>query len=159
MAGAKINHNRITRNLTTLLWNGLQNQACEPFSSDMLVRTADDRYRYPDIVVTCDNDSADDAYLCKTPILIMEVLSHSTRRIDKTEKRAEYIAMPSVQEYVLIEQDFAEVQIQRRSTQWQAEYFYLGQDIRLESIEMTLSVEAIYQRVNNADVKTYMANR
>ncbi len=158
MAGAKINHNRITRNVSALLWNELQDQPCEPFSSDMLVKTAKDRYRYPDIVVTCDHDTSDDAYVRETPILIMEVLSHSTRRKDKTEKRAEYIALASLQEYVLIEQDFVEVQIQRRSTQWQAEYFYLGEAITLESINMTLNVADIYQRVDNADMNSYLAS-
>lgn len=158
MAGAKINHNRITRNMSALLWNALQDQPCEPFSSDMLIKTAKDRYRYPDIVVTCNDDTSDDAYVRETPLLIMEVLSRSTRRKDKTEKRAEYIALASLQEYVLIEQDFVEVQIQRRSTQWQAEYFYLGQTMTLASINVTISVADIYQRVDNQDMKAYLAS-
>ena len=157
MAGAKINHNRITRNMSALLWNALQDQPCEPFS-DMLIKTAKDRYRYPDIVVTCNDDTSDDAYVRETPLLIMEVLSRSTRRKDKTEKRAEYIALASLQEYVLIEQDFVEVQIQRRSTQWQAEYFYLGQTMTLASINVTISVADIYQRVDNQDMKAYLAS-
>lgn len=158
MAGAKVNHNRITRNVSALLWNALQDQPCEPFSSDMLVKTANDRYRYPDIVVACDDDTSNDDYVRETPLLIMEVLSRSTRRKDKTEKRAEYIALDSLQEYVLIEQDFVEVQIQRRSNQWQAEYFYLGQTITLESINVTISVADIYQRVDNKDMQAYRAS-
>jgi Uma2 family endonuclease len=156
MAGAKINHNWITRNLSSMLWSTLQDQPCEPFSSDMLLKTSDEKYRYPDLFVACDDDSSDDDYVREQPILIVEVLSTSTRRRDKTEKREEYIALPSLQEYVLIEQDFAEVQIQRRTNHWQTEYFYLGDEIHFQSINTTVSIADIYQRVDNDDVKCYL---
>lgn len=159
MAGAKANHNRITRNLSALLWNTLADQPCEPFSSDMLLKTAENQYRYPDIMVVCDEEDRDDEYVRNHPILIVEVLSSSTRRQDKTEKRSEYIALPSLQEYILIEQDIAEIEIQRRRNQWQPEYFYLGQDILLESVGVTVSVEEVYQRVDNRDVRTYLGNK
>lgn len=159
MAGAKANHNRITRNLTSLLWTALADKPCEPFSSDMLLKTAENKYRYPDIMVVCDEDEENDDYVRGNPTLIVEVLSKSTRRQDKTEKRNEYIALPKLQEYVLIEQDIAEIEVQRRSSQWQSEYFYLGQDIALESVGVTVSVEEIYQRVDNSDVATYLKNK
>nr|CAA6816537.1 MAG: Unknown protein [uncultured Thiotrichaceae bacterium] len=159
MAGAKTNHNRITRNLTSLLWSALADKPCEPFSSDMLLKTAEDKYRYPDVIVVCDEDEADNDYVQDKPVLIVEVLSKSTRRQDKTEKRNEYIALPCLQEYILIEQDIAEVEIQRRKNHWQPEYFYLGQDILLESVGVTVSVEEIYQRVDNGDVKAYLEKK
>lgn len=159
MAGAKVNHNRITRNFTSLLWSALADKPSEPFSSDMLLETAKNRYRYPDIMVVCDEDETGDDRVRNNPALIVEVLSKSTRRLDKTEKRSEYIALPSLQEYILIEQDIAEVEIQRRSNQWQSEYFYLGQDIVLESVGVTVSVETIYQRVDNGDVVAYLKNK
>jgi len=95
-------------------------------------------------------------YVREGPVLIVEVLSRSTRRFDKTEKRAEYLTLPSLQEYILIEQDFAEVEVQRRSNQWRSEYYYLGQDIHFESVDVTVSVEAIYQRVDNKDVEVFL---
>ncbi|PID34460.1 MAG: hypothetical protein CR976_00145 [Thiotrichales bacterium] len=159
MAGAKANHNRITRNLSALLWNALADQPCEPFSSDMLLKTAENQYRYPDIMVICDEGSDGDEYVRDNPVLIVEVLSSSTRRQDKTEKRNEYIALPSLQEYLLIEQDIAEIEIQRRRNQWQPEYFYLGQDIVLESVGVTVSVEDAYRRVDNKDMKTYLSTK
>jgi len=159
MAGAKANHNRITRNLSALLWNTLADKPCEPFSSDMLLQTAENQYRYPDVMVVCDTDEANDDYVRGNPTLIVEVLSKSTRRLDKTEKRNEYIALPSLQEYILIEQDIAEIEVQRRSNQWQSEYFYLGQDILLESVGVTVSVEEIYQRVDNGDMESYLKKK
>ena len=152
MAGAKINHNRITRNFSNLLWNALKGQPCEPFTSDMLIKTANDRFRYPDVVVVCNDDPSQDDYVRERPILVVEVISESTRRTDKTDKRLEYIALPSLLEYVLVEQDIAEVTVYRRSAGWQPSYYYLGQDVTLESIHATLKVEDIYERVENGDL-------
>ena len=137
MAGAKINHNRITRNLANLFWSALQDQPCEPFVSDMLIKTAHDRFRYPDVVVVCNDDPSQDDYVREHPILVVEVIAESTRRTDKTDKRLEYIALPSLLEYVLVEQPF---------------YYYLGQEVMLESINTMLKVEDIYERVENGEL-------
>lgn len=64
IAGAKINHNRITRNFSNLLWNALKDQPCEPFVSGMLVKTAHDRFRYPDVVVVCNDDPSHKMTMC-----------------------------------------------------------------------------------------------
>lgn len=159
MAGASLSHNRITRNLSALLWNALREQPCEPLtSSDMLVKTAHDRFRYPDLMVTCNDDPSTDKYVRETPVLIVEVISESTRRTDKTDKRLEYFALPSVLEYMLIEQDIAEVTVYRRSASWQPFYYYLGQEILLESIGgVVVRVEDIYERVENSAMLQWLA--
>ena len=156
MAGASLWHNLLTGNLYGLLWNQLRDKPCFPLTGDMLLKTTNDRYRYPDLQIVCDDDTSQDKYVRENPILIVEVLSRSTRRVDKTEKRAEYLAIASVQEYVLIEQDVAEIEIQRRRSNWQPEYYYLGQDITFESVGITVSVSDIYQRVDNEDVVSYL---
>lgn len=156
MAGASRSHNLICTNVSALLWNQLQGKPCYPMTADMLVKTNDSKFRYPDVQVVCDNDASDDEYVRESPILIVEVLSRSTRRLDKTEKRAEYLALPSLLEYVLIEQDVAEIEVQRRSNDWRSEYFYLGQDVWFESVDVTVSVEDIYQRVDNKDVEAFL---
>lgn len=156
MTGASVRHNLIAGNMYALLWNHLRDAACFPLTSDMLLKTSKSKFRYPDLMVVCEGDSSDDDYIREQPVLVVEVLSRSTRRRDKTEKRAEYLALPSVQEYVLIEQEYAEVEVQRRRNQWQAEYFYLGQELILESVNISLSIEELYRRVDNADVKAYL---
>jgi Uma2 family endonuclease len=156
MAGAKVNHNRIVRNLSAYLWNHLRDQPCEPLSGDMLVKTLGKRFRYPDVVVICENDPSEDERVRENPILIVEVLSKSTRKKDKGEKRLEYLAIPSLLEYVLIEQDFAEVEVQRRSAGWQSSYYFLGDEVVLESVNVTLPVEAIYERVKNDDMRAWL---
>lgn len=105
-AGASANHNRIAGNLYASIWNHQRGKPCKPcfpMTSDMLIKTAPQRFRYPDLMVVCNDDPSQDAYVRESPILIVEVLSGSTHRKDKTEKRAEYLALPSLLEYVLIE--------------------------------------------------------
>ncbi len=157
MAGASANHNRIAGNLYALIWNHQRGKPCEPMTGDMLVKTATRRFRYPDLMVVCDNDPSSDTYVRENPILIVEVLSSSTHRKDKTEKRTEYLALPSLLEYVLIEQDIAEVVVQRRSEAWRSSYYYPGSEVTLESIGLTIPVEAIYERVENGDMQTFRA--
>lgn len=157
MAGASTNHNRITSNLAGLIWAHLRGKPCEPMLSDMLLKTSPTRFRYPDLMVVCQDDPSDDAYVRESPILIVEVLSPATYRLDKTTKRAEYLALPSLQEYVLIAQDVAEVVVERRSAAWRATYYYLGDTFTLESIGLTLAVADIYERVDNADVRAFRA--
>lgn len=159
MAGAKVNHNRIVRNMSSLLWNHLRNQPCEPLSGDMLVKTLGKRFRYPDVVVVCEDDPSEDERVRESPILIIEVLSKSTRKKDKGEKRLEYLAIPSLLEYVLIEQDFAEVEVQRRRLGWQPAYYFLGDEVVLESVNASLPVEAIYERVRNDDVQAWLEQK
>jgi Uma2 family endonuclease len=159
MAGAKLNHNRIVRNVSALLWQSLQATPCEPLSGDMLLEVSKTQYRYPDVMVICDDDSSNNDYIRKNPLIIIEVLSKSTRKKDKTEKRKEYLSLPSLQEYVLIEQDYAEIDVQRRSDNWQSAYYFLGDEITFESIDVTLSVEDIYQRVDNHDVQNFLKQK
>lgn len=155
MVGASANHNRIAGNLYVLIWNHQHGKPCEPMTSDRLVKTATQRFRYPDLMVVCNDDPSQDTYVRESPILIVEVLSGSTHRKDKTKKRAEYLALPSLLEYVLIEQDIAEVVVQRWSEAWRSSYYYPGSSVMLESIGLTLAVEAIYERVDNQDMRVF----
>lgn len=159
MAGASVNHNQITANVLTELRMHFKQTGvdCRPFSSDLLVRTGKDRYRYPDVVVVCDEQFLDD-YSTESPVLIVEVLSKATRQRDRQVKRLEYLQLPSLQEYMLIEQDTVEVEVFRRSDSWRPSYYYWGDMVVLESVGLSLSVESIYERVRNEDVSRLLAD-
>lgn len=157
MAGASMNHNRITSNLVRLLGNHLVGQPCEVFNSDMLLQTSATRYRYPDVMVSCQTEAENQLLLSK-PVLIVEVMSHSTRKADKEIKRLEYLQLPTLLEYVLIEQDFVEIEVLRRSQNWQPSYYYLGDTVSFESMALSLPVLEIYQRVINQDMENYISH-
>lgn len=154
MAGASKNHQRIAVNISRLLGNFLINSPCEPFSSDIKVKVGGNFF-YPDAMVVC-NDQTENDYYTETPTVLVEVLSKSTRRIDETIKRVAYQSIPTLQEYLLIEQDFVDIEVCRRNEGWLPKHYFLGDQFTLESIGLSLSVEEIYHRVNNDDMMTYL---
>lgn len=154
MAGASRNHNLLVGNLVRISGNHLQASPCSTFSSDLKVK-ADGNFFYPDVMIVCDDEQGDDYYTDK-PTIIVEVLSKATRRIDKSIKLMAYKALPSLLEYVLIEQDCVDVEVFRRSANWHSEHYFLGDDLALESIGLTIAVSDIYHRVNNEDMRDFL---
>jgi Uma2 family endonuclease len=157
MAGASANHERISGNIYRKFGNHLENKPCEPFGSDMKLRI-NSNFFYPDVMVDCRFDNSE-PYFTQTPIIIVEVLSKSTRKKDTTLKLLSYINISSLKEYVLIEQDFVDIQVFRRSEGWIPSHYFLGDEVTFESIGLTLSVEDIYHRVQNDDMVEFLANK
>ncbi|MGZ5044926.1 MAG: Uma2 family endonuclease [Methylobacter sp.] len=157
MAGASANHERISGNVYRKFGNHLENMPCEPFGSDMKVR-AGSNFFYPDVIVDCQFDEAQ-PYFTETPMIIVEVLSRSTRRTDETVKLMSYINIPTLLEYVLIQQDFVDIQVIRRSEGWLPKHYFLGDEITFEAIDLTLPVEDIYHRVQNDDMAEFLRNK
>jgi len=153
MAGAKHNHNFISGNIYRKFGNHLEGTPCATFMADTKVRLGKD-YVYPDVLVDCGKMSGDD-YFSTSPVIIVEVLSKSTRKMDATAKLVRYINLPSLQEYAMIEQDFVSVELLRRNSHWRPNYFFLGDAVTFESIGLTLTVEEIYDRVDNQDMNEF----
>jgi Uma2 family endonuclease len=149
MTGASKNHGRISVNLLIKFSNHLGDSPCESFINDMKVKV-DSKYFYPDVIVACD-DNEDNEYFTESVIIIVEVLSKSTRQYDKTQKNLYYQTIPSLQEYILIEQDFVDVEVCRRENNWFSEHYYLGDDVQFNAIDLSVAVEDIYHRVFNRE--------
>jgi Uma2 family endonuclease len=154
MAGASKNHQRIIMNVGSIFRGHLRNTPCDTFSSDIKIRVGDLAFFYPDIIVACE-DNTDNDYYTDSPLIIVEVLSKSTRRKDETTKRRLYQTLPSLQEYVLIEQDIVDIEICRRSEGWQPEHYFMGDEVTFAAIDLTLLVNEIYERVINDDVNSF----
>ena len=134
MAGASRNHQRIITNMVRNFSEHLKNTPCDTYASDIKVRIGDLAFFYPDVIVTCDDDT-DNSYYTEQPTIIVEVLSKSTRRKDETTKRRLYQSLPSLQEYVLIEQDIVDVEVCRRSAGWVSEHYFMGDDFTFAAID------------------------
>ncbi|MFT4927426.1 MAG: Uma2 family endonuclease [Phenylobacterium sp.] len=163
MAGATPNHGRITGNVFGEFRTHLKGHPCEPFASDMKVKTSTGSYRYPDVMVVHkalgDNNFIDNGYVSQTPVIIVEVLSRTTRKIDERDKLMEYINIATLKEYVIIEQDVVDVTVYRKSDDWRCQHYFLGDDIHFESIDCRLAVEEIYHRVDNQDMNEFLAGK
>ena len=155
MAGASINHNRIANNIAGELRQLLKKLPCDVLTADFKVNINHRKFFYPDVVVICIHNNADEYYTEK-PILIVEVLSDSTQRKDRTLKRLAYQALPSLQEYVLIEQDFLDVEVSKRSALWDSHHYFLGDEVYFESLDLKLPIAEIYHRVDNEELREFL---
>jgi len=157
MTGGSLNHERIAGNVFAELRNFLRGKPCEAFGSNVKIKT-DRHVFYPDAMVVC-NPHYPSEYYTDSPVLVVEVLSKSTRRLDETVKRRVYQSIPTLLEYVLIEQDIVDVEVCRRSEGWVSSHYFLGDEVPFESVGLTLSVADIYARVDNDDIKTFIVEQ
>ena len=149
MAGSTDTHGLIAGNIFAAVHGHLP-ASCQAFMSDMKLRIRLDRAEYvyyPDLLVSC--APADRARLWREqPILLVEVLSPSTARVDEGEKLDHYKRIASLEEYVIIAQDTMRVEIFRRANGWSPEFFYADDTVTFTSIDLSLPVSQIYRRVD-----------
>jgi Uma2 family endonuclease len=144
MTGASIAHVKITMNLAFSLRQALRGTGCRPLSSDAKV-IAGGSVRYPDIAVTC-RPMADRDDVIPEPILIIEVLSPSTERIDRGRKKLDYFATDSVRQYAIVEQDERLVDLYTRTeVGWVNEVITGDAALKLSCIAIELSLDTIYE--------------
>lgn len=155
MAGTSRNHEKIIGNLYTQFLSHLRDMPCDVFSSNIKVYVSETKFFYPDLMVVCSDESGD-AYYTEKPVLIIEVLSKSTRRNDHTTKRFAYRQIETLQEYVLIEQDFVEVEVSRRSLGWDSHHYFLDDEVFFKSLDLKVPVAEIYRRVDNEDMREFL---
>ena len=151
MAGASEPHNIIAMNLYAGLHRRLRGKSCQPFGSDMKVRLLpldSTYYYYPDAMIACDPADSGHGWR-ERPSALFEIISEDTRRIDEREKRLAYLQLASLQAYVRIEQDRAEVVIERRTPEgWRSERLSgLESVVRLPALEIELPLAELYERV------------
>ena len=149
MADTSDNHNRIVTEFLTQLSLHLRDSKFEPFAADIKVQVTKNVYYYPDILVSCE-EAPENPYFRNQPILIIEVTSPSTEHIDRREKLLFYQQMPSVQEYVVVDQHTMNVEVHRRQPNggWITYYFNEASDIIvLTSVELSIPLPDLYRRV------------
>src|SRR5260370_35834992 len=112
VAGGSPKHVLIAHNLHGLLHYHLHGTPCAAYTSDMRVQVGIDRYYYPDVTVSCDENEAENAL--NSPRVVFEVLSPSTEVIDRTEKLEAYRELLSVEDYVPVSSSRQMVEFQHR---------------------------------------------
>jgi Uma2 family endonuclease len=149
MAGGTPEHARLQARMAGELARLLAGRPCEAYSSDLRVRVVEtDFSTYPDLTVVCGQleTAADDADAAVNPVLLVEVLSDSTEASDRGEKFAHYRRLPRLREYVLVSQRAHRIEVFRRAAGRSWEYIERGpgETVRLESIDVEISVDAVY---------------
>lgn len=150
MSGASRRHNLIVGNLLRRALNASAEQKhCQVFGSDMRVQVdARNSYYYPDVSACCDPDDRDELYVT-SPCLIIEVLSPSTASIDRREKRASYATLPSLRDYIIVDQDRLRVELYRRESHGWGGYILNQPDdlVELSCLNLRLTLSEIYEGV------------
>lgn len=151
MAGARNAHNRVATNTLVALGRRLLGKPCQPFNSDTKIRVrlpTQIRFYYPDGSVVCRPNPPEESFQDEA-VVIFEVLSRRTRRIDEGEKRDAYLTIPSLAAYLLIEQESAAVVVHRRTEHGFAREVYEGLEavIPLPEIDAELPLAEVYAGV------------
>lgn len=155
MAGATNQHNTIALNSQACLLGQLRGKPCQPFNGDTKVRIEFPdhiRFYYPDAMVVCHPNPATDHYQ-NQPVVIIEVLSDSTRRTDLGEKRDAYLTIQTLQVLLFVEPGAPAVTVHRRKSEggFALEYHSgLDATIPLPEIEAALPLAELYERVEFA---------
>ncbi len=146
MTGGTRNHHTIALNVATALKIHLRGSGCRVFMEGMKLRIEDSNsFYYPDIVVTCDDrDRPNNEQFINHPSLIIEVLSPSTARFDRTEKFADYRTISSLTEYVLVSTDRQAVEVFQRSDRGVWQLATPGDLVPLISVNTAIAIAEIY---------------
>lgn len=161
MAGASEPHNTICFNLSGGLYSQLRNRECRAYTSDMKIKTQRTirkkaLYTYPDLSVVCGEAQfeTEKRTTLLNPTVLIEVLSPSTEGYDRGGKFELYRTIFSLQEYVVIAQDrvYVEHHIRQADGKWlMTEYETITDEIHLPSIDCTLLLEDVYEKVDLLD--------
>ena len=151
MVGATNAHNTISTNATGLLHSQLRGKKCRTFNSDTKVRvcqTRGTRFYYPDAMVVCQFNAANETFQ-DCPVVIVEVISPSTRRTDENEKRDAYFSIDSLCVYLRLETSSATAAVDRRTDDGFIKEHYVGRDavIPLPEIDCEVSLAELYDGV------------
>ncbi len=153
MAGGSGRHASITANMIGELRSAVQNKGYRAFSSDLLIRIPADRSLcLPDASVICGAPAYEPPKdnIATNPTLIVEVLSDDTESYCRGGKFKKYRTIPTLQEYVLVDQHKYEVEVWFRhpSGHWQIQIFNdLTQSVSLQSIGVHIPMAEIYRDV------------
>ena len=144
MNGGTAGHNTIQGNLQLAIRSRLRGGSCRPFGPDMQVPTGNGRYRYPDMLITC-VPVAHGARQAPEPVVVFEILSDSTARTDRTTKLLEYRSIPTLQRYVMLEQDQAAATVITRTDHgWAMDVLRAEDTLAMPEIGIELPIAELY---------------
>ncbi len=154
MAGASVHHNLIASNVITSLNTALRDSECFVFPGDMKVQIdAAMHYAYPDVSLVCGQiefaENRND--IITNPLVIIEVLSDSTKDYDRGSKFKAYRGIASLRDYILIDQYVYSVEyfFRNKAGKWELnEFEKLSDALAIGSVGVELPLENIYYRVN-----------
>jgi len=153
MTGGTAAHETIGGNVLIALDSRLRGGRCRVFGPTLKIEVVG-RIRYPDAFVVCAPVPPRETVV-RDPIVVFEVLSESTSRTDRIEKLREYGATPSIQRYVILEQDaMAAMVFVRKGTDLVAETVTGSDTLTMPEIGLAVPLAEFYVGVELSDAVT-----
>jgi Uma2 family endonuclease len=152
MSGGTFNHQTIIGNIHSVLRGHVRGSGCRAFISGTMVRVdATNSIYYPDVVVGCGNYKGDQITL-NDPVLLVEVLSRSTAKIDRREKYYAYKHIPTLKEYLIVDQRRRRLELYRKNDKGEWDLISATSSaITLESMPvgpLNLPLDDVYENVD-----------
>ena len=154
MTGATTNHNLIAGNFYKNFPTKINNEDYWAFMSDVRLWMPIYRfYTYPDVMVIKGKPlyEGKGTNTVTNALIIVEVLSKSTRDYDRTDKFKFYRSIPDFKEYILIDQYryYLEQFYQQNNGEWLFKVYESDKDaLRFYSVDFQISLMDIYQRID-----------
>ena len=147
MTGGTRGHSVIQRNINIALGTRLRGTPCEVFTSDLKVQAAGS-IRYPDAFVVC-TPGPRTSTVVTDPVVVFEVLSPGTASIDHFVKNQEYRDTPSIQRYVILEQDVIGATVFARvGDDWVGHVLGAAAVLQMPEIGIELPLAELYEGVD-----------
>jgi Uma2 family endonuclease len=149
MAGGTIDHNKIVDNVAAALRPAARARGCWAFQHNQkLAPGANDDVAYPDLAVVCGDLDGRAAFVGEAMILV-EVVSKSSRMTDYAKKWDSYRTIGALRHYLVIEQDEALVTSWSRGNEdepWRQETIEgFGGKIEIGALGVRLTLKQIYE--------------
>jgi len=156
MGGASPKHVLIAGNTAGELRNRLRDTNCQVYSADLRIQAElDNVYYYPDVVVVCGRPEYRDSRrdTVSNPLVIVEVLSPSTRNYDRGDKFAHYRRLDSLRDYILIDQEACHVEhFVRREGIWEfSEIDDCQGSLVIPTLDIAIALKEIYAKLEFLD--------
>ena len=158
MSGGTGEHDQIARNVANAIEMHFLSGPCFVRGPEMQVLigikpNGKEHCVYPDATVSCDvADRRRGTTLIRSPRIVVEVLSPSTEKLDRSTKLEAYKAVPSIQEIVLINQFTQAAEVYRRDsedgTTWSHVFYGPDKGIELQSVDVFISMDEVYKGIN-----------
>ncbi len=152
MAGGSLNHSDITYNLARCFNDVFRKRGCRCFQEGvMLELQPNDKYAFPDILLTCNEEDVNADYEVKHPLLIVEVLSPTTEKFDRNKKEMYYRRLSSLRYYLLVSQYEPLVHLYSRNKATALfdikDYNDISDVIVFPGLDFSLSLQEIYDNI------------
>ena len=144
------NHSKITTNLLGLFLQNIDPNKYHVAAGDFALQTGEDTLRLADILITPSNRSGKDRRTDEA-VAIIEILSPSTTSEDFGPKQIEYLALTSLEAYLIVAQDkpcvWAWIKGENGFPQKPEVIEAMDSTITIDALGFTLAMKDIFARV------------